>query len=190
MRNMPQATGGQKSGLVAPFPMEEGVCYLVKGKSVEATYRLAQILAEEGMPVLCVSRMYPERLRTKHGLGAATLWWITGSPGAGNFDPTAVGTLSSAIERFIEGHPDGCLVLVDGIEFIALHMGFTKTLLFLEHLNEFVMPRRATMLVPIDPECFDAKEFARLDRFTGGIGEADLKDALDTFDVSRHEAGS
>ncbi len=185
---MTQAYGGQKPRLSVPFPLEDGVCYLVKGKSVDATYRLAQICAEEGDAVLCVSRIYPERLRAKYGLAHATLWWISSSPGEGNFDPTAVGTLSSAIEQFAERHPDGCLVLLDGIEFIAIHLGFLKMLLFLEHLNEYVMPRRVTMLVPVDPECFDPTEFARLDRFTGGIEESDLRDAIDTFDVNRELA--
>lgn len=183
---MPQAHGGDGPGPVAPFPLEESVCYLVKGKTADPAYRLAQYHAAEGVPVLCVSRIFPDRLRVKHGLTHATLWWISNSPGEGHFDPTAVSTLSRAMERFIEAHPDGCLVLLDGIEFIAIQLGFTKTLLFLEHLNEFVMPRRVTMLVPVDPECFDPKEFARLDRFTGGIMGEDLRDALDTFEANRN----
>ncbi len=183
---VPQAYGTEREGPGVPFPLEEGVCYLVKGKTSDAAYRLAQHHAMEGVPVLCVSRSFPDRLRSKYGLANATMWWISGSPGEGHFDPTAVGTLSGAIERFIDEHPDGCLVLVDGIEYIAIQIGFTKTLLFLEHLNEFVMPRRATMLVPVDPECFEPKEFARLDRFTGGIAEDDLRDAIDTFAVNRN----
>lgn len=186
---MPQATGERKRGLAVPFPIEEGVCYLVRGKSVDSTYRLADFHAQEGVPVLCVSRIHPDRLRTKHGLAGATAWWISESPGEGHYDPTAVGTLSSAIETFIENHPDGCLVVLDGVEYIAIHIGFTKTLLLIEHLNEFVMPRRATLLVPVDPECFDPKEYARLDRFTGGIVEEELRDALDGFEVNRNLSG-
>jgi two-component system cell cycle response regulator len=182
---VPQAYGDPKPGLGVPFPLEEGVCYLVKGKSVDAAYRLVRAHAEEGVPILCVSRIFPDRLRAKYGLAHTTQWWITSSPGEGHFDPTAVGTLSGAIERFIEDHPDGCVVLLDGIEFIAIHIGFTKALLFIEHLNEYVMPRRATMLVPVDPECFEPSEFARLDRFTGSIADADLRDALDTYELSR-----
>ncbi len=173
---------------MVPYPIEEGVCYLVKGKSVDSTFRFAALRADDGLPVLCVSRIYPERLRTRFGLASVTVWWISESPGEDHFDPTAVGTLSSAIERFIDEHPEGCLVVLDGIEFIAMNTGFAKASLFLEHLNEYVMPRRASMLVPVDPECFDPKEFARLDRFTGGILEEELREALDAFDVHRHAA--
>ncbi len=182
---MPQAYGARDRGLDVPFPLEEGMCYLVRGKSVDSTYRLAAIRAEAGTPVLCVSRIYPDRLRVKYGLTPATLWWISESPGEGHFDPTAVSTLSSAVEEFIEAHPDGCLIVLDGIEYISMNIGFTKTLRFVEHLNEYVMPRRATILVSVDPECFEPKEFARLDRFTGSIAEEDLRDALDTLDAHR-----
>ncbi len=182
---MPQAYDAGKRGLVNPFPLDEGVCYLVRGKSVDSTYRLAALRAEDGTPVLGVSRIHPDRLRSKYGLEHAVLWWISESPGDGHFDPTAVGSLSQAIQQFIDDNPDGCLVLLDGVEFISINIGFLKAFLFVEHLNEYVMPRRATMLVPVDPECFDPKEFARLDRFTGGIVEEDLRDALDTFEVNR-----
>ncbi len=182
---MPAAEGGREREATSPFPLEEGVCYLVRGKSVESTFRLAHLRARDGLPVLCVSRIHPERLRAKYGLADAELWWISETPGHGYFDPTAVGTLSSAIEGFIEGHPDGCLVVLDGVEYIAINIGFTKTILFIEHLNEFVMPRQATMLVPVDPECFDPQEFARLDRFTGGISEEELRNTLDAFEANR-----
>lgn len=183
---MPQAYGERGSEPETPFPIEEGVCYLVRGKSVDSTYRLAGVQAEQSVPVLCVTRIYPDRLRARYRLASATVWWITESPGEGHFDPTAVGTLASAIEGYIDRHPEGCLVVLDGVEFIAIRIGFTKALLFIEHVNEFIMPRRATVLVPVDPECFDPKEYAQLERFTGGIAEEDLRDALDTFEVNRN----
>lgn len=182
---MPQATEDRGRVLTVPYPIEEGTCYLVKGKSVDSSYRLASHYADEGVPVLCVSRLFPDRLRSHYGLGSATVWWISESPGDGHFDPTAVGSLSTEIERFVESHPEGSLIVLDGIEFISVNTGFLKAILFIEHLNEYVMPRRTTLLVPVDPECFDPIEFARLDRFTGGIVEEELRDALDTFDANR-----
>lgn len=187
---MPQSTDEGRHRPVVPFRLEEGLCYLVRGKSVDSTFRLADHYADQGVPVLGASRIYPARLHARYGLASATLWWITESPGEGHFDPTAVSSLSSAIEEFIENHPDGCLIVLDGLEYISMYIGFTKTLRFVEHLNEYVMPRRATMLVTVDPECFDPKEFARLDRFTGSISDEELRDALDTFEVNRGSNGT
>ncbi len=187
---MPQAAGEGKRGLVVPFVLVEGVCYLVRGKSADSTFRLAGHYLEQGVPVLCASRMYPSRLHARYGLASATLFWISESPGEGHVDPTAVSTLSSSIETFIESHPDGCVVVLDGIEYISMNIGFTKALRFIEHLNECVMPGRATILVTVDPECFEPKEFARLDRFTGTLAEENLREALDAFDVNRNLGGT
>lgn len=181
---MPEAYGEPKRGTTTPFPIEEGECYLVRGKSVDSTYRFAVYRAQQGLPVLCVSRTYPERLRGRYRLAGATVWWISESPGDGHFDPTAVGTLLSAVAGFVDEHPDGCLVVLDGVEYITINIGFEKTLLFIERLNEYIMPRRASVLVPVDPECFEPKEFARLDRFTGGIAEEELRDAMDAFEMN------
>ncbi|HYM40645.1 MAG TPA: DUF835 domain-containing protein [Thermoplasmata archaeon] len=186
---MLQADDVRQNGLGAPFHVEEGACYLARGKSVESAYRLFQHLADEGIPGLCVSRIYPDRVRTKYGLLRVPVWWISQSPGDDHFDPTAVGSLASAIESFIDEHPSGSLILLDGIEFIMAHIGFAKTLFFVEHLNEYVMPRRATMLFPVNPECFEPVEFARLERFMEGIEEPELRDSLDTFDMNRSLLG-
>lgn len=180
---MTQAHGERRFGANLPLLLEEGACCLVKGKVVEPSYRLVMHLSEEGVPCLCASRLYPDRIRSKYGIEKVTRWWISHSPGEGNFDPSAVGTLASAIQEFIDQHPNGCVVLLDGLEYITVNIGFTKSLFFVEHLNEYVMPRRATILMPVDPECFEPKEFARLERFTESLDGAGLRDALDTFEM-------
>ena len=60
---MPQAHGDGKRETGILREIEEGVCYLVKGKSLESTYRFAAYYATRGVPVLCVSRMHPARLK-------------------------------------------------------------------------------------------------------------------------------
>lgn len=177
---MTQAAGSGRHDNAARYPLEEGVCYLVRGKSADPCYRFAEAQAAAGTPILCVSRTVPERLRMRYDLAGAEMWWITGSPGEGHYDPTAISTLSSDIDEFIDRHPDGSLVVLDGIEYITINVGFEKAVLFLEHLNEFVMPRRATMLVPADPDCYLPMEFARLDRFTGSLSEEELRQMLES----------
>lgn len=185
MPRVPQADEERPLDFEVPNLIEEGMCYLVRGKSAESSYRLVARLADEGIPCLCVSRLHPTRVRAKHALEGVPMRWISQSPGEENFDPTAIGTLSHAIEEFIEDRPGRSVVLLDGLEYIAVHIGFDKMLFFVEHLNEFVMPRRATVLMPVDPECFGTTEFARLERFTGGLDEAEIRNAMDTYDVNR-----
>ena len=57
-------------------------------------------------------------------------------------------------------------------------VGFDKDLLFVEHMNEYVMPRRAVVLVTVDPDCFKPSEFARLERFLESLDELELRQLL------------
>jgi two-component system cell cycle response regulator len=165
--------------LGGPVELETGTCYLVKGKEVGTSYRLFQEFVERGTPGLCITRIYPEKVRSRYSLASVPVWWISDSPGDRHFAPTSVSGLAKLIETFIDDHPDGCVVLLDGVEYIMNNVGFDKHLLFIEHMNEYVMPRRAIVLVTVDPDCFQPSEFARLGRFLENIDELELRQVLE-----------
>jgi hypothetical protein len=93
---------------------------------------------------------------------------------------TAIGILAKVIESFIDDHPDGCVVLLDAVECIMNKVGFDKDLLFVDHMNEYVMPRKAIVIVPVDPECFGPSEFARLERSLESRDELELRQVLES----------
>lgn len=162
-----------------PFGLENGSCYLIRGKQAETSYLLFQDLVEQGTPGLCITRMYPEKVRSRYSLASVPVWWISYVPGDRNYAPTAIGILAKVIETFIDENPSGCVVLLDGVECIMNNIGFDKDLLFIEHVNEYVMSRRAIVLVAVDPECFKPSEFARLERSLETIDEQELREALE-----------
>src|SRR5438309_6045695 len=51
-----------------PMELEKGVCYLVKEKKPELSYRLFETLVAQKIPGLCITRQYPERVRRERGL--------------------------------------------------------------------------------------------------------------------------
>jgi hypothetical protein len=179
---MPRADRDRQVRIGDPIRLEEGTCYLVEGKTVSAAYRFVERLHDDGTSALVISRLHPDRVRARFGLRDIPTWWLSQSPGDDHFDPTAVGTLASSIEAFSEGHPEGCIVLLDGIEYISMNVGFTKTMFFIEHLNEYAMTSRLTVLVPLDPECYEPKEVARLERFMETLEMSDLRGSSNTED--------
>lgn len=176
---MPQAEHDRQVRIRDSVHLEEGTCYLIKGKAVGAAYRFVERIHDEGTPALVISRLHPDRIHARFGLHDIPIWWLSQSPGEGHYDPTAVGTLASSIQTFCEAHPERCVVLLDGIEYISMNIGFTKSIFFIEHLNEYAMTRRAMVLVPIDPECYDPKEVARLERFMETLEMSDLREGPD-----------
>lgn len=178
---MPHTSGNDRPKLGEPFGIEAGTCYLIKGKQTETSYRLFQEVVERGTPGLCITRIYPDKVRSRYGLASVPVWWISFIPGDQHYAPTAITMLAKVIESFIDDHPDGCVVLLDAVECIMNSVGFDKDLLFVDHMNEYVMPRKAIVLVPVDPECFTPSQFARLERTLESVDELELRGALENW---------
>jgi len=169
----------------APIDLERGACYLVKEKKPDLAYRLFEMLLQQKVPGIVISRLYPDRVRRERGLTGVRVIWLSHTPGEDFHNPTAIATLGKLVERFVEDNHGEGAVLLDGIEYLIINNGFLQTLMFIEHLNEFVMPRRAVLLLPVSPDTLDEKELALLERNVEVLKSPALKTDLETREVSR-----
>src|SRR6266704_3475774 len=94
-----------------PFGLEEGTCYLVRGKKAETSYLLFQAIVEKGTPGLCITTLYPEKVRSRYSLASFPVWWISFVPGDQHYAPNAIGILAKMIEGFVDQNPAGSVVL-------------------------------------------------------------------------------
>src|SRR2546426_7453884 len=90
-----------------PMELEKGVCYLVKEKKPELSYRLFETLVAAKIPGLCITRQYPERVRRERGPPEGPAIWLSPTPGEGFHKPTPIGALPKGIQKFIEGNKGG-----------------------------------------------------------------------------------
>lgn len=117
------------------------------------------------------------------------LAWVSVAPGDAVLRPTSIVNLSKPIESSIEAHPDGCVVILDGLEYLVFRNGFDAILLFVEHLNEVVTPRKAIVLMPLSPATLGRKELAKLERDLE-VADVDVwKSELDVRDWSQRLSG-
>jgi len=165
--------------------MEKGVCYLVKEKKPEVSYRLFEVLLEQKLPGLVVTRQYPERVRRERGLTDVRIVWLSHTPGEDFHNPTAIGTLAKVLQKFIEDNNGEGVILLDGLEFLIINNGFLQTLMFVEHVNEFIMQHRGILLLPVSPETLEEKELALLERNIKVLESPALKTDLETREVSK-----
>lgn len=168
-----------------PMDIEKGVCYLVKEKKPEVSYRLFEVLMEQKLPGLVVTRQYPERVRRERGLTDVRILWLSHTPGEDFHNPTAIGTLAKVLQKFVEDNNGEGVVLLDGLEFLIINNGFLQTLMFVEHVNEFIMQHRATVLLPVSPDTLEEKELALLERNIKVLESPALKTDLETREVSK-----
>ncbi len=168
-----------------PMDIEKGVCYLVKEKKPEVSYRLFEVLMEQKLPGLVVTRQYPERVRRERGLTDVRILWLSHTPGEDFHNPTAIGTLAKVLQKFVEDNGGEGVILLDGLEFLIINNGFLQTLMFVEHVNEFIMQHRAILLLPVSPETLEEKELALLERNIKVLESPALKTDLETREVSK-----
>ena len=169
----------------APVDLEKGVCYLVKEKKPQLSFRLFEILVGQKVPGLCITRQFPERVRRERGLADVRIMWLSHTPGEDYHNPTAIGTLAKVIQKFIEDNNGEGVILLDGLEYLMINNGFLQTLMFVEHVNEFVMQRRSIVLMPVSPETMEEKDLALLERNVKVLESPSLQTDLEAREVSR-----
>jgi hypothetical protein len=185
-QDRPMGTEAESLRGAAPVELEKGICYLVKEKKPDLSYRLFEMLMrQQHTPALCVTRQYPDKVRRERNLADVRVIWLSHTPGEDFHNPTAIGTLAKVIQKFIEDNGGEGVVLLDGIEYMVINNGFLQTLMFVEHVNEFVMQRKAILLLPVSPDTLEEKELALLERNIEVIESPTLKTDLETREVSR-----
>jgi two-component system cell cycle response regulator len=178
--------GGSVANDGTSFSLSRGVCYLVKEKKPDLAYQIFRQLLGEGMPGIVITRQYPDRVRGDRGLAPEVkILWLSHTPGEDNHNPTAIGTLAKTISRFIEDAKGEAVVLLDGLEFLIVNNGFLQTLMFVEHVNEFVMQRKAVVVIPASPEALEEKERALLERNVEVLEPPVVKMDLEMRQVSK-----
>src|SRR5437899_2983072 len=80
-----------------PMELEKGVCYLVKEKKPELSFRLFEMLLAQKNPGLCITRQYPDRVRRERGLTDVRIIWLSHTPGEDYHNPTAIDTREEPI---------------------------------------------------------------------------------------------
>jgi len=160
--------------------LRRGVTYLIEDDTPEVGYRLfVRLLPEIGSGFI-ISRMHPEKVRTRFGPAEVRIGWLAEVPGDDHFSANAMAALAKVIQAFIQEHGSSGLVLIDGLEYVILHNGFQPTLLaFVEHLNEFIMSTQAIVLIAFRPQTLDPRELALLERNLHVLEGKDVKSQLE-----------
>src|SRR5881392_3787825 len=160
--------------------IRRGACYLLEDETADTAYRLFVRLLTEMGSGFCISRIRPDKVRTRFGLEEVRIGWLAEVPGEDHFSANAMASVARAVQQFIQEHGSSGLVLLDGLEYVILHNGFQPTLLaFVEHLNEFAMGTQAVVLIAFRPQTLDPRELALLERNLQVLDGKEVKGQLD-----------
>lgn len=150
--------------VVLPPGMEEGQSYLVKGETTEPAYRLLRTLARQKLPALLIARPPEGTSRSDPGLAGVRTVRLQHGPGEDVVSPAALASLSRLVDRFVEEHRGRGVILLDGVESLTANASFRDALLFVEHVYELVLQRRAIFLIALADGVLPEREAAMLER--------------------------
>ncbi len=112
---------------------------------------------------LMVTRAFPDEVRAKYGLQATPIVWLTESVGEMRIAPTSLAVLTDTLMRFMENNHNS-IVLLEGLEYAITFNDFRKVMKSLDLLNETAWITKARLILAVDPNAFDMKERALLER--------------------------
>ncbi len=160
------------------FELHDGLSYLVVDDSSSLSFDVFKDLVTHGYQGLCITRLPPQRVRAEYGLEKTPVLWLSRvSTGKDTIRPWPLEGISIAVEHFVaEG--EKTVVLLDGLEYIISHNDFQSSLTLLHDLNERMAMEESILIVPLDPNALDEKEFALIKRDLVELGHPTLRDAV------------
>jgi hypothetical protein len=159
------------------FELQDGLCYIVVDKSPSLSFDVFRDLVTHGYQGLCITRLPPARVREEVGLEKTPVLWLSRiSTEKDTIRPWPLEGISIAVEHFISSG-EKTVVLLDGLEYIIAHNDFQSSLTLLHDLNERMAMENSILILPLDPDALDEREFALIRRDLVELSRPTAKEA-------------
>jgi predicted hydrocarbon binding protein len=160
------------------YELYPGLTYVyVSEKGFDPIYDVFMDKVTHGYEGICISRNSPKKLQRRYNMKNTRLLWLTVEKGDENtVSYPHLGKLHDIFIDFFKKN-ENPIILLDGLEFLAMKNNYKNTLSFLQVMIEKVDMNEATLLIPIHPTTLQEQELSLIKRETTLINE-NLKDIL------------
>ena len=160
----------------APAELRPSSTYLVKEEQPQESYRLFVATLAAGKRGLCVTRVYPQKIRERYGLPDLPVLWLSNVGKEDAVRPKDLEKLSLAIEQFLSREKG--VVLLDGVEYLITNNNFITVLRLVQSVRDQVAINGAMLLFSVNPSALDAHQMTLLEREVDGVIDATPRKAL------------
>ncbi len=162
--------------------MKPGLSYMIEELKPQKCFALFRREVENGRTGLAVVRKAPGQIDEFDGVSIKKIIWLTKSQKTDNHTPIGMIALSpeeveeddfdyigpsqlpklySVILDFLSGNP-GCIVVLEGLEYMISHNGFNSVLSFVQSLTESMVTKKGTLIVSLNPDALESREMSLL----------------------------
>ena len=149
--------------LTESFDLESRRTYIVIEEKPNLIYDMFLSMISEDYTGIAITRQNPKNVKDEYGFEETMFLWLTTLSNENSIKPTDMEKLRFTITSFIN-KSEKSIILLDGIEYIINYTSFKETLQFLQSLIDRVSSSNAILLLSLDPETLDRKEFKLISR--------------------------
>ncbi len=142
--------------------IRESQIYLVEEERPDLSYRLLARALADGLPGLCVTRVYPEIIKQRFDLEDCTILWLSTAGQDDAIRPRDLERLSLLLEQFLRNNRG--VMLVDGIEYLITNNDFVTVLRLIQSIRDLIAMNQATMIISLNPSTLGYQELNLLER--------------------------
>jgi len=143
-----------------PAPPEGGVELVIDAS--DQTWQRFLEATSAGHHGLCISREFPDRVRSRVGHRAVDIVWLSNAGRENSLRPTDLNGLKDAVVRSV-GERSTTVVLLSGLEYLLLLHPTEAMAGILRELDSFAHDRGVQVWVPVESGLTDSGKLAALE---------------------------
>jgi len=143
--------------------LQLGRAYLFKEEKPARAYKKLREALSYGFASLCISKLDPQKVRERYGVGKASMFWLTFKKTEGTINPKDFVKLNRTISEFVK-KPDASIVLLDCFDQIKFANGLQKSLTVLKDFRNLCNETSSIILISINPELFEKQQLAAIEK--------------------------
>jgi len=148
---------------IALEDVDRGIGYLVMEENPAKSYKLFSDFIDSGYSGLCITRTFPQRVRSNYYFEGISILWLSRRGGTDSILPTNLGMVVNNIKDFMIAN-EKSVILLDGLEYLIVHNDFEKVLKLVHALDELTAIYNSILIIPLNFQTLDEEKIALLKR--------------------------
>lgn len=157
--------GGRKPAAEGCFRyrLKPGLTYLIKEDKPVKSFEIFADAVKCGVDGLCFTRMNPKKLRSTYDLENTPVFWLTNaSTEHKSIPPSGFTELSLLVHKLLQD-VKRCVIILDGIEYLATNTNYKQTLRLIQSLRDSVVDTNSHLIIPVCHGAWDSRELKLLE---------------------------
>ncbi|MBU6996220.1 MAG: DUF835 domain-containing protein [Theionarchaea archaeon] len=153
--------GSPPSGEIVGVLDSPGV-YIIREKRPSRCYSLLKDTMELGIEGIIISREHPEKVIRNHEMSRIPMYWLSRMEMEYSISPEDLTELTEMVENYCS-QDGGCIILLDGLEYLITERGFNLVLEFLYELQNLVIACGSRLIMPLHQGTLTFREYNYLE---------------------------